>query len=186
MSYSSVCAVVDCQGFQFKDRFVPKEVAIISENLSQCQELDMDKLWRVLSLEDQKVCIYTTKFINGLHHYPFNPREFSYITKAENIGQVLCTWYQMVASQDKPLFAFKNQQLGKILNDLDIPSLNLDSIKNFPTVEQIQTKYGDNYLCAYHKRPSKTSNVLLTCAYRKSAQIYREINEIVSADYEKM
>ena len=72
------------------------------------------------------------------------------------------------------------------MNDLDIPSLNLDTIENFPTVEQIQRKYGDNYLCAFHKRPSKKSNVLLTCAYRKAAQIYREINEIVSADEENM
>src|SRR6266700_4803525 len=110
-----ICAVVDVQGFQFKDRFVAREVAIVSDFISQCQELNPRMHWKSLQEEDQKVVLYTTKYINGLHYCPFNERNHCYIYNSEDIGNVLTMWYEMVASKEKPLFAYKNQQLGKIL-----------------------------------------------------------------------
>jgi hypothetical protein len=177
-----ICAVLDVQGFQFKDRFVPREVAIVSDFTSQCQELNPMMNWKDLSDEDQAVVVHSTKFKHGLHYCPFNPKEHSFVYESVRIGEIINIWYSMVSSAEKPLIAFKNPQLGKILKDLGIPCLDLDKV-TFPSVSQLQDKYGDNYLCSYHKKPPRGSNIRLTCAYRKANQIMREIKEIESLEW---
>ena len=90
----------------------------------------------------------------------------------------------MVSSEQRPLIAFKNPQLGTILKDLNIPCFDLDNPDlNFPTVSELQDKYGSNYVCLYHKNPLRGSNIRWTCAYRKANQIMREIKEIANIDW---
>ena len=174
-----ICAVIDVQGFQFRDRFVPREVAIVSDFISQCQELNPKMNWKELSDEDQAVVLHSTKFKHGLHYCPFNPIQHSFLYSSNEIGKIISQWYNMVATEDKPFFAFKNQQMGKILNEMGIPTFDLDSPElNLPNYKDIQEKYGDTYLCSYHKKPMRNSNIKLTCAYRKANHLYRLLNEM--------
>ena len=175
-----ICAIVDAQGFQFKDRFVPREVAIVSEQISQCQELNPQMYWRDLSLEDQQVIVYDTQRVHGLFYMPFNSADHCYLLHPNEIDVLLTRWYDMIATEEKPFFGFKNQQMGKILTENKIPCLDLDDKSlRFPSYKSIQEKYGFNYLCAYHKKPPKNSNIRFTCAYRKCAQMYRELQSIL-------
>ena len=43
-----ICGVIDCKGFQFKDRFIPREIAIAPEYMSQCQEFNARINWRFI------------------------------------------------------------------------------------------------------------------------------------------
>ena len=175
-----ICAIVDCQGFQFKDRFVAREVAIVSDKLSQCQELNPMMNWRELSEEEQQVVLHSTKFKHGLYYCPFNPQDYCFLYHSDKIATVLSQWYNFVASEEKPLFAYKNHQIGKILIDNQILCIDLEKDLNFPAYEKIQAKYGCNYLCAYHKRPPR--GMLYTCALRKCGQLYRELKERIEWD----
>ena len=172
-----ICGIVDVQGFQFKDRFVPREVAIISDSISQCQELNPQMNWRELSEDDQAVVLYSTQSKHGLHYCPFNPQEHCFLYSSKEIGKILSIWYSMVSTLDKPFLGYKNQQIGKILKQLEIPSVNLDSPEyNWPNYDEIQKQYGDTYLCAYHKKPRMPNNRLI-CAYRKANHLYRYLKE---------
>ena len=64
-----ICAVIDVQGFQFKDRFVPREIAIVSQFISQCQELNPRMNWKELSDEDQAVVIQTWSALLSIQSY---------------------------------------------------------------------------------------------------------------------
>ena len=68
-----ICAIVDTQGFQLKDRFIPREVAVVSDYISQCQELDPCIEWNTLTKDEQETIIYSTQFKHGLFYRPFNP-----------------------------------------------------------------------------------------------------------------
>ena len=184
---ANICAIIDVQGFNFKDRFVAREVAIVSDYISQCQELNPRMKWRSLSDEDQGVIMHSTKFIHGLHYCPFNPVEHSFIYASEEINKIITHWYSMIATEEKPFFAYKNHQMGKILKDLDILSVNLDEpIWGFPAYKEIQSKYGDSYLCSYHKKPMKNSNIKLICAYRKANHLFRYLKELNETQVEPM
>ena len=67
-----ICGISDCQGFQFKERFIPRENAIASENMSQCQEFNARM--KYLS-EKQGIVLRSMKYGHGLHYCPFNPKE---------------------------------------------------------------------------------------------------------------
>ena len=173
-----ICAVIDIQGFQLSDKFVPREVAMVSENFSQCFEINPELNFKDLNEKDRQTVIHTTKFLNGLHILPFNDRNFCYLPKESDIGDILKFLYNVVATDEKPFIAVKNQQTLQYLINFNIPHIDLnDSTLNFPNYNAIREKYGNNYICAYHKRPPVNSNIILTCAYRKCAQIFREINE---------
>ena len=179
---SNICAVIDVQGFNFKDRFVAREVAIVSDQLSQCQELNPRMNWRNLSDDDKGVVLHSTKFIHGLHYCPFNPVEHAFLYTSDEINKIINQWYSMVATEEKPLLAYKNQQMGKILEGLNIPSISLDQpTLMFPSYKEIQNHYGDNYLCSYHKKPMRGSNIKLICAYRKANHLYRQIKEMMGS-----
>lgn len=182
-----ICAVIDVQGFQFKDRFVPREIAIISDNISQCQELNTQMNWKDLSEEDQAVVLHSTKFKHGLHYCPFNPVQHCFLYPSNEIGNIIIQWYSMVAIEEKPYLAFKNQQMGNILKKLEIPCIDLDDpAYGFPSYKDIQEKYGDCYLCSYHKRPSRSLNIKLICAYRKANHLYRQLKEMKNMDWNNM
>ena len=173
-----ICAVVDIQGFQLMEKFIPREIALVSENFSQCFEINPELNFRDLNEKDRQTVIHTTKFLNGLHILPFNDKNFCYLPKESDIGDILKFLYNVVASDDKPLFGVKSEQTLQYLKNFNIPYLDLnDTNLNFPKYNTIREKYGSNYICAYHKRPPPNTNIILTCAYRKCAQIFREINE---------
>jgi len=174
-----ICAVVDCQGFTFPDRFIGRELAVVSEYISQCQEIDPQLKWQDLTAEEKSIVLYSTSERHGLHHYPFNSRNFCYLPYSSEMGSIIKLWHEMIATEEKPLFAYKNHQLGKILLDNNIPCLDLDQPEyKFPKYADLQNRFGDNYLCAYHKR-RKGTDARLICAYRKAAHIFREVNESV-------
>ena len=180
-----ICAIVDLQGFQFKDRFVAREVAIVSDTISQCQELNPQMNWRELPEDDRAVVLYTTRFKNGLHFCPFNPNEHCFLYKSDEIGTILNIWYSMVSTLEKPFFGYKNQQMGIILKELELPSVNLDDpIYIWPKYDEIQKNYGDSYVCAYHKKPAP--GIKLTCAYRKASHLFRYLKEMNQNNIESM
>ena len=177
-----ICAILDCQGFNLSSGFIPREIAIVSDYISQCMELNTEINWKNLNIEDKKTVLFSTQEIHGLHFNPFNPSDNCFLYTSDQIGNIITTWYSMVASESKNLFAFKNVQLGEILKKLNIPSLNLDDPQfGFPSYDKIKEAFGDNYLCAYHKKPPKHKRLALNCAYRKANHLYRILTNEMNA-----
>ena len=153
-------------------------MAIVSDKLSFCIEINPCVELHDLPKDEQNIVKYITRNKNGLHLKPFNSTEYCFVPKIEDIGSVLQLLYQMIASEEKPLFAYKNRNVAKILKDSGIPHINLDEDQfNFPSYREIQLKYAQNYLCGYHKPFSYSSPLKFKCAYRKASQIFKEIKE---------
>jgi hypothetical protein len=175
-----VCAIVDAQGFNFEDRFVARELAICSDGgLTLCQELNPHMDFKSLSPSEKDTVIHSTKFIHGLFYCPFNHVEHAFLPHSNDIGPLLKLYYNMIATTDKPLFAFKNKSLKAILNEQEIPSLDLDDPNcKFPSLQDIENAFGDRYACGYHKKPPRDGrNIAYRCAYRKCANIWRYIKQ---------
>ena len=174
-----ICAVVDIQGFQFKSEFVPRELAIVAQDFSLCVEVDAGREFNDLSQNEKQVAIYTTKNLNGLHLYPFNDKNFAYVLPSNKICQYVEKLYQLIGSEQQPFIAVKSKQTMDILKSTNVALIDLNDPKlEFPKFRDIQLEYGYNYLCGYHKKPSTASEQIFTCAYRKSAQLFRKIREI--------
>ena len=173
-----ICAIIDCQGFQLKNGFFPREIAIASDIITQCQEINACIEWDELSDESKQTIFYTTKFLNGLHHYPFNNKNFCFLPKINQIENIINTWYNMVSTDEKQYFGVKNIQMANILTMFNIPfiDLNLD-VYNVPNYKTLQEKYNDKYVCAIHKKPRK--NVTFTCSLRKVCHLFRYLNEML-------
>jgi hypothetical protein len=172
---NEICAIVDIQGFNFKDRFVARELAICSDVITQCQELNPKIYWRSLTPEEQELIKHTTKFVNGLYYAPFNPVEHAFLPHSDDVGVLLKSYYDLIASPEKPKFAFKNQFLKPILEKENIPYIDLDDLQyNIPSINTIENIFGNNYACGYHKKPPRDgSNIAYRCAYRKTNHLWR-------------
>ena len=66
--------------------------------------------FRDLNEKDRQTVIHTTKFVNDLHILHFNDKNFRYLPKESDIGDILKFLYNVVASGDKPLFGVKSEQ----------------------------------------------------------------------------
>lgn len=173
----NVCGVVDIQGFNLSIGFIVREMAITSPILTQCLEVNPQLNWCDLNEEDMKTVNFTLHNINGLHLLPFNDKNFCFLPKNSDVETILKYWYRELKNnlpENKYLLAYKNCYLKNILDSCEIPSLNLDDFE-FPSLKILDRKYGNHYLCGYHKKPPK--GIRFTCAYRKSNILFREIIE---------
>jgi hypothetical protein len=173
-----VCAVVDIQGFDFGDRFIARELAICSDQLTQCQELNPKLNLKSLTEKDQQTVRHCTKFTHGLNFCPFNPIERAFLPHSNDVGYLLQSYYNMISKPDKPYFAYKNRRLGEILKANNIPCFDLDDPDlNFPPMKQLEKIYGNRYTCGYHRQQSRGFHVPHKCAYRKCNQLWRHLKQ---------
>ena len=179
----NICAIIDFQGFKInKNLFIPREMAISSDSISMCMEINPELDLNDFETSEQNIIKFITHNINGLHIKPFNDVNYCYIPKQNEIGEVLSLWYNLVSSTEKPLVACINDVTRKILSENNIPYLDLsDPALDFPSYKQIKIQNQTNYLCGYHKSFAYKSPNKFICAYRKCAQVYKVIKERLKA-----
>ena len=179
VNMNEICAIIDVQGFNLEEKFVVREFAICSDVLTQTQELNPNKHWKNYSPKDQEIIKHCTKFVHGLYYCPFNDMEYAFLPHSDNIGSIIKTYYEMIATPEKAKLGFKNQFLRKILAEQNIPSIDLDNpIYEIPSIKIIEQIFGNNYHCGIHnKRPLRdpdTGKIIpFRCAYRKVSNLWR-------------
>lgn len=160
-----ISGVIDVQGFSTNEKFYPREIAFVTDNIQMCFEVENDLDLEELSYKDAKTCLYQEHHVLGMHLKQKSIFNFNRLNK---VGEIMNFLYTNFCN--KKYFACSNTRMVKILNQYRMPIHVLTSI---PTFRQLNSRY-DNDLCKYHTL-SKSSNI--RCALRKANNLWQWICE---------
>lgn len=174
------CAICDVQGFIIDKRFHAREIAIVSDSISICQEFSTGIDWNDLSEKDKQQIRYTTKKIHGLPYNPSFDSRKNPLLISNQAGDYIISIYKNIFSEEKPLLGVKNDHMKTILIEAGLPYLDLNSeVYNCPSVGSLENYYGNKWTCAYHikiplnKIQQRQQIVNYRCAYRKCFYFWR-------------
>jgi len=165
MTDTNICAFVDAQGFYINGKFVVRECAIVSEKLQLCQEFNPNFKWNDLSDADKSNVKYCTKY----HGLTLNPKDLYLIPNSNKIEDYLKSFYTLLATDEKPYFAVKNDQFKQLLIDFNIPHCDLNK-RNIPAIKQLERDFRTTWICSHHML---SRNRYFKCAYRKCLIIWK-------------
>jgi hypothetical protein len=161
----TVCLIVDCQGFTVNGKFIPKEIAFTTnKGKPSCFEIDHKMSLDDLNREDRVSNWYITNFINDL---PFEPKTKECVSISD-VPALLRVLYNKHYLRQTDVFGIKNPQLGKLLDELKIPWLELQ----IPKMDTLFKYYYNEIKCNYH-----IVDFSERCALAKVAYIARWLNE---------
>ena len=167
-----ICAVVDIQGFYIKGVFYARECAIVNDKVTTCQEFNPGLNWYDLTKREKSHVNYCKRYIHGLNLQPFTKN--SPIPKSDELVNYLLSQYKLLATNEKPLFAVKNDRLKNILLDAGILVCDLNETKyQFPPLATLDKMYGGKWTCAFHIKQKNFENH--RCAYRKCIQMWQHV-----------
>ncbi len=189
-----IFAIVDAQGFIVKKKFYAREVAIINDNFSYCQEYDPNLHLDYISKDDVRRIKFCTYKLHGLTLRPMEKSSLTFMPKSDDIIGILRHYHKLLSHPNRPYFGVKNELLRRILEDGDIPYLDLNREEfNFPSINYLEKFYNNYWTCGYHRKfpvninPNKKEPIIsYRCAFRKCANIWRHIkartNKIFDCD----
>ena len=160
-----ISGVIDIQGFSINEKFYPREIAFVTDNIQMCFEVKSDLDLEELSYKNAKTCLYQEHYVLGMRLKQKSTFKFNRLNKVSEIMNFL---YKNFCN--KEYFACSNTQMVKVLNRYRMP---IHVLTMAPTFEQLNNSY-DNDLCNYHTL-SKSNNI--TCALRNANNLWRWICE---------
>lgn len=148
----SIVAIIDCQGFISNKKFIPRECAIITDGYATKFDVKNDLSKELMSSKDLTTNIYNQKFIHGME---FNPSNDKYI-RIEDFEIFLKDIYGLLKKNNDSSFGVKNSQLKKILDDIGIPTIDLDKEHfNIPSMDNIDIIIPERFTkCESHEKLS--------------------------------
>jgi hypothetical protein len=174
----NICAVVDAQGFFISNKFYPREVAIVSDSISFCQEFNPKLKWDLLDNDQHILAKYCYDHIHG---FKLNVKESkkSIIQDSENYIKHLSKFYKIIATESKQFYGIKNDLYDDLII-AGIPVINLsDKQYDFPSIYTLEGKYNNSYwMCAYHDNVHDG----LRCSLRKCYNIWKHLKETLLFD----
>lgn len=197
-SENFICAVIDVQGFYIDRKFYPRELAIVNDKLRLCFEIDCE-FPPNMNMEYNVLKKFTFQQIH-LHGIPMKKvlnDKTSRCFKNKDLKNLVQELYNRVKTEDKFIFATKNQQTSDLLWEYEIPYLDLEKqmVGNeiCPTLKDFDKVVGpNNCFCLLHFVLNKPLyNSQFRCALRKSIYIWdwlkykvesdRFVNDIISS-----
>jgi hypothetical protein len=176
-----VCGVMDMQGYFLNNKFYPRELCLCNEELDIFVEincdLDVDDLKNHKLLNNYK---FQKFLIHGIPLESIRGKLGLKVVSYKELENVITSIYEKVKTEDKYILACKNQQLSKILRNLLIPFINLETTKIedsvCPKLEQLDDNIGKGlvWFCPLHTclpNDEKTRKTL-RCSLRKSRYIW--------------
>src|SRR5882757_1040597 len=180
---NKVCAFIDVQGFMDKHEFYPREIAILNNEFSVCYEIDCDFDEEYIK-KHKSWLTYQRDRIHGLPIKRVLDFKTSRILKLSQLKSFIIECYTYLRKVDKYYIAIKNQQLANLLEELKIPTLNLERelIGNevcppLYLFDKIST--GHTHYCPLHFYCTTNK---LRCALRKSINIWNWLQMKVQSD----
>lgn len=180
--FKEICAIIDAQGFVSNNYFYPREIAIVSDKLSTCFEVDNGPNKYDITSNDLKTSLYLQNFLSGIHFEPPKVKLGLPFIFRENLELFLKTIFKKLSSSENSKFATKNQQLTKLLNIYNIPNINLeDKSYKCPTLKEFDKLYSNSHIwfCSYHSELplEKVFRQSMRCSLRKSLYIWKWIQD---------
>ena len=183
----NICAVMDIQGFSIGKSFYPREVAIVSEDLKVCFEID-SQIPKDLKIKSFRSFSFQKHQIHGIPVENVIKERSSQIINLKDLQNFLLEIYCRIRTEEKTLIAIKNQQLAKILNEYNIPYFDLEKEKIgyeiCPPLHRFDSfNFRNDYFCLLHFLLNCNSHHLKTrCSLRKSAYIWSWISNKIQSE----
>ncbi|RWS00495.1 uncharacterized protein B4U79_16862, partial [Dinothrombium tinctorium] len=182
-SLNEICFILDVQGFHIRNTFYARELAFVNNGGSFVIEFDTGLNPVDLTPEELTSINYVQKFLHGL-----SLRAHRVGSSLKNLSssclRCVCKYiYDKFRSQNKWKVGVKNFHLKKILDEENIPYVDLDDeIYHCPKLATLDAFYGSNkWTCAYHKLYARSNEC--RCALRKGTYLQRWIMPVVSCLY---
>lgn len=154
-----ICAIVDAQGFTLRQGFFVRELAVWNGDVRECIEIDPEISMFGLNKKDRRTVQYTTRNIHGLSHEAVDDEAY----KQKDLNTILSMMYMLLSRPETPYFGINNPQLGKILDQLNIPYYDLCTL-------DIVYKRGG--FCINHTELPTLGRENLRCALRKTESLW--------------
>lgn len=180
-----IYASIDMQGYYIDKKFFPREVSICNDEVDICLEIDCGyRVENFKTIKTENEYNFQKHLIHGI---PLESIKKNIGLKVHNLEQIeilLKNIYKKAISNDKYLFACKNQQVALMLERLDIPYLNLEktALNNeaCPKLTDFDKTIGKGqvWFCPLHTclPNQESSRKKLRCSLRKSRYIWMWIS----------
>ena len=141
----NICALFDAQGFIINEEFYIRELAVTSlkDNSIQSWDAEIPQDFDSLSTKDKITNEYIRRNITGLS---FNTSDADFIP-FRKIRVFLVLMWNKYKTPTKQMIGVKNLGLAKILDELNIPYLELKA----PSIANLKNYYRSTYFCMRHK-----------------------------------
>ena len=181
-----ICAVIDMQGFFIEKVFYPRELAIVNDKYKLCFEIDCD-IPNDLRIKNFKHFSFQQHQIHNIPIEKVIPDKTLRVFKNSQLKHILFDIYCRIRSEDKYLFAIKNQQLAKLLDVYEIPYINLEKVtignEICPTLLNFDkySKHKKGFCLLHFMLNNSAHGINIRCSLRKSEKIWEWlINKIIS------
>lgn len=151
---NEVCFVIDVQGFAIREGFFPRELAIQGDKGVIYYTFDLP--YKKFNKMDQRQVHYCAKFIHGI---TWSQELLVNSLPVSTFNELVTHLYQKYSTNEKPLVGLRNGFLKRILEDLGIPTYDM---------EPLQIKLEDLACCSFHKFKRR-------CAINKVMNLYNYI-----------
>ena len=155
ISMNEISFIMDVQGFYIKNKFYPREVAIVNSKYITHFLIDIPY---ISNLTDQDKS--TIAFAKSLHGFELCSDEMPalpYFT----FNSIMKHLYKKVARYNGKPVLVKNNQLQILLQEINIPTMVYEENIDYSTVENLD--------CLYHSN--------CRCALKKAKAIYNDISQ---------
>ena len=173
-----VCAVLDIQGYNVGNVFYPRELAFVNNETKLCYELDCEFDDKVIE-ENKRHFNFIRHKIHGIPIKRMLSYQSSRVLLAKNLKFLLINAYPCLRTVEKKYFAVKNHYLAKILDDVEIPYLNLEKERiGYEVTPPLHLfdkhNIGYSYHCPLHFILSNNPSYdrTLRCSLRKCSNIW--------------
>lgn len=146
---SSVCAVVDAQGFIQDGKFVAREVSFSTHERHYNFEVKTGLEYKKMNKEDKNTNKALLKLL-GLD-LDICPSRTRATLHANQIGKNLKDLYFVFCTKECPNLAVKNHFVKKILKQESIPYIDLDELQyECPALHKLEKLYPSTKDCSKH------------------------------------
>lgn len=118
-----ICGFFDTQGFRMNKVYHPKEIACLSDSEIICLKVSVD-----VDEPDYPFPLADVTYLTQNHHgLELNSPDDLHISR-EAFGSILKEFHDVVKSPNKNIIAVKSREAEEILNEFNIPTINILSI----------------------------------------------------------
>lgn len=176
---------MDLQGFSIGKEFFPRELALVSDDVKICVEID-SKISKDFKIKNFRSLSFQHHQIHGIPVDRVIKEKCFQVIQSEDFKTFLVQIYYRIRGAEKNLIAIKNQQLAKILTECSIPFFDLEKEKICqevcPPLHRFDKyNYHNNNFCLLHFLCS-SYNTKVRCSLRKVAYIWDWINDRVKTE----
>ena len=161
----NIIACLDMQGFYVNDKFVPREIALVNDEICARDCIKTGLSLETLSEIDIGRCLYLSHHFHGLGLDPSND-------DAVTLEEVLEHIKSYVTPTETNYFGVKNHMLEKLLTDNGIPYLDLNEI-GCPSVRFLDSMYNQDCNCKHHEK-----SPVYRCALRKCKNLWKWVKQV--------